>query len=246
MKKLPAALALCALLCFASVAPSAVNDEENAARESTAHSLSVRLFYDDTYYIGMPSPLSTVTTEFGWAAQAFERKWDILLNPTAPAKVSIPVVNLCARPVSMYCDDAVCGSPCSNSSDGTVHHKNGFRIIAKTQTDFSLSGSDLMVTLLGVPLCYVRSDGTHGAHLGCANRVGGTHAITSNLRSHGNILRIRIMQHEMSHFFGCRDAVCHPDDRCIMKGSFDAETNLQEYNLWCRNCRTDFNPSAHD
>ena len=89
MKKLPAALALCALLCFASAAPSAVNDEENAARESTAHSLSVRLFYDDTYYIGMPSPLSTVTTEFGWAAQAFERKWDILLNPTAPAKVCI-------------------------------------------------------------------------------------------------------------------------------------------------------------
>lgn len=244
-KAFSAALVLCALLSFIGAVPAAANDEENAARRSSTHSVSVKLLYDDTYYIGMPSPQSTATSEFGWAAQAFERKWDILLNPTTAAKISIPVVNLCARPVSMYCDDGVCGSPCDNSLNGTVHHKNGFRILGKTQADFSLSGSDLMVTLLGVPLCHVNGDGAHGAHLGCAYRSG-TRAITSNLRSHGNILRIRIMQHEMSHLFGCKDGVCYPDDKCIMKGSFDGETNLQIYNIWCRNCRADFNASAHD
>ena len=239
-KALAAALVFCALLSFTGTIPAAATD---AARRSTSHSVSVKLLYDDTYYMGMAYPQDTATSEFSWAAQAFERKWNIIMNPTTATKVSIAVVNLCARPMSMYCDDSICGSPCDNSLNGTVHHKNGFRIIGKTQTDFSLSGSDLMVTLLGTPLCHVNSDGSHGAHLGCAQN---DHVITSNLLSYGDILRIRIMQHEMSHLFGCDDGVCYPTDRCIMKGSFDEDENLNGYNIWCRNCRTDFNPSIYD
>jgi hypothetical protein len=45
---------------------------------------------------------------------------------------------------------------------------------------------------------------------------------------------IRVIQHEMSHMFGCKDT--HSQALCTMNGGFDAWPLYTE-NIWCQDCR---------
>ena len=53
----------------------------------------------------------------------------------------------------------------------------------------------------------------------------------------------KLMAHEISHNFGCRDGVCKEDVPCVMGGGYTSFTPLSEITLWCQVCYNDFNPN---
>jgi len=63
-----------------------------------------------------------------------------------------------------------------------------------------------------------------------------------------HLQRVRLIQHELSHNFGAYDnqtRACSSNQRCIMNdGLWDIPLN-QMSNIWCTNCRNDFDPTLN-
>ena len=216
------------------------------------------LYYDDTYEENFSNPASRATSDFAYAAQAFERKWDIIMDATTPQNLSINEINACTRSNTQFCSDSICGSPCSNHINGTTHHRNIGRVLQRTNSVYSMNGRHFIFILVGVPGCFVTDEtGVHNNALGIAY-VNGHGAVGSSLTYYpveagetpkpANIVRIRIIQHEMSHWFGANDRDQDTDpctSPCIMSGGFDRNTNFNTANLWCSKCALDFNRDTH-
>ena len=56
---------------------------------------------------------------------------------------------------------------------------------------------------------------------------------------------VRVIQHELSHNFGCVDGECTTGSSCIMNGGFDNNSSYNLSNIWCSNCIADFDASLH-
>ena len=60
----------------------------------------------------------------------------------------------------------------------------------------------------------------------------------------------RTLQHEISHLFGCHDFkpqthLCTDGQLCIMRGSFDNIVSMDQSNIWCDLCASEFDRDAH-
>ena len=245
-------LLLSVLLSFTGAFPASASNSAAESRLANSN-FGVMLYYDDTYEENFSNATSQVASEFAYAAQAFERKWDIIMDAATPQNLLISEINACTRSNTQYCSDSICGSPCSNHINGTTHHRNIGRVLRRTSSVYSMNGRHFMFILVGVPGCFVTDEtGVHNNALGLAY-LNGHGAVGSSLTYYtadttASVVRIRIIQHEMSHWFGVndRDQVTDPcTGPCIMSGGFDTNTSLNAYNLWCSKCASDFDPDTH-
>ena len=60
------------------------------------------------------------------------------------------------------------------------------------------------------------------------------------LPSSSQNVHVRIVQHELSHMFGAHDASCSQNQPCVMKGSYDGKSLTGYTDIWCDNCKADF------
>lgn len=208
--------------------------------------LDVRVQIDPTYRSTFgTSSFAQATTDFGWAAEAFEREWSLMLDALIVHIYNTPA-SYCSSKTTM-CTDAVCGSPCVNDDTTSIHHKNDLKNFYHIANTYQLGSYDLNVALFAARFCRVGT--THGGgSLGLA-WLNGAYVTTTNTTNYTEIQRVRFIQHELSHCFGCTDNIidnpCSAGD-CIMKGSYDTvPLSLHTRNIWCNNCHADFNVNAH-
>ena len=110
--------------------------------------------------------------------------------------------------------------------------------------------SDILMGVTAVNACK-NINGVHTPNkLFGLSDVSGGYTVMVNNKSRGMQANVRIMQHELSHAFGCHDQdgenhVCVKTQKCINNGGFDNEFNYELENIWCDNCKRDFDPYTY-
>ena len=239
---------LCVIICgpfCSTVFADSRNSETNAnsVRGSSfpANDISVRVLLGSTFREEYSSAESVVTSRLSDAEIPFIHTWNISLNPSIAYISQLPIDN-CTLHRHYACDDAICGSLCVNSTITQVHHKNAEKNLNTVRSYIPLSTYDLMLTFVSTALCLNRN-GVHYYVAGLAN-TNGSYAIINNLNGYSDIINVRIMQHEISHLFGCIDNQCTDGYACIMNGKLN-NTPLSVTDIWCPACKTRFDPTAH-
>lgn len=191
------------------------NDEDNSAKDIT--------------YLDIP----------------FKAIWRIGFTPSYTNIINLPI-DKCTLGIDTKCSDTICGSNCTNSTNTYIHHRNAVKNIQWIINSISSTGYDIMLTLVSSKMCRALDDGTHDTRniLGIA-QSDGTYALANGASSRNQTARIRTMQHEISHLFGCRDSQCADGEKCIMNGGYYNESLVTSPNIWCSNCKKAFNPSLH-
>ena len=219
--------------------------EENLqVQRSSYETVALRVLLGTSYRTDYSAPEEEASTSINIMKHPFSVVWGINLVPSY-AYISPLPVDSCSLDIFTFCTDEVCGSGCNNNLDNLIHHKNMAKNLNRVRNDISLTGYDLMLTLVSSTMCSVDSaTNTHGqGYMGLAD-VNGNYAIVNNCSSASQIMRIRTMQHEISHMYGCVDLECTPGVPCIMNGGFD-EASLSIGEIWCPNCIGYFRPLSH-
>ncbi len=151
------------------------------------------------------------------------------------------MIDNCTNPTGQACS-CVPNASCINSLSTNFHHKNGVKNLTQFISWCPTTGYDLFVFLVDGPLCY-KNSGNHYPVYGLSY-IGNKYAICDQLPAYSNILKVRILQHEISHMFGCQDGVCTSGSQCIMNDGYDG-TSLYYVDIWCSSCYSDFDPTLH-
>jgi hypothetical protein len=143
-----------------------------------------------------------------------------------------------------------CGSSCGVCVDGydptyqqPIHHKNIYANMKWLKDNRSLSGKNILLLLTNTTTCasknYVHTLGI----LGLAE-LSGSYAIATMQGLQG-LQPERVIQHELSHNFGAEDGC--KSSWCIMNYGSLALQNPEFYrdDIWCKNCKNDFNRNQH-
>ena len=128
-------------------------------------------------------------------------------------------------------------NPGGISTANNIHHKNISKNLNIVKNSFSLSPYDLMTTFIGTYACS-KNDSTHTFPAGVAD-VRGSYSICTFVSTATTNFKVRALQHEISHNFGCSHCQGYSTQACIMKGSYDLNTsNLPD--IWCTYCENNY------
>ena len=196
-----------------------------------------------TYRNDYANPESEAELRMSQAEYAFINTWLIGFDISMAYVDPLPI-DACTASTYSLCDNSICGSLCTNSTVTQIHHKNAFKNQDYIRSYVSLSNYDLMITFVSADMCGI-INGSHstGYVRGVATRSG-DYAIVSNYSAINQNMRVRIIQHEISHLFGCTDSACTEGYPCIMNGGYD-NLSLNIEDIWCPACKTRFNPNTH-
>ena len=206
--------------------------------------VALRVLLGTSYRSDYSTPETEASTSIDTMELPFKVIWGINFVPSF-AYVSPLPIDYCSLDIFTFCTDGICGSGCNNAINNVIHHKNIAKNLNKVRNDISLTGYDLILTLVSSTMCSVETEtNTHNqGYLGLGD-VNGNYAVINNCSSASQIMRIRTMQHEISHMYGCVDLQCTPGVPCIMNGGFD-NASLAIGEIWCPNCIGYFNPLLH-
>lgn len=205
--------------------------------------LALRVMLDETYREDYSNAVSEATTRVAYVDYPFINTWSIGFTESF-VNVGPLAIGYCERSITLPCTDAICGSGCNNDINDLIHHKNSIKNLNRVRTYISDEGYDIMLTLVSTPMCGIW-DNEHSTN----NILGVTYpndnyTLLSNASTISTNVRVRIMQHEICHMFGCHDGVCTSGADCIMNGGYDG-VSLYTADVWCSSCREDFNPNTH-
>lgn len=208
----------------------------------TTRIIKLRVLLDNAYRrVYGNNYMSEATTRVGLADYPFIETWRIGFSESFTGIINLPIDG-CSRPDTEFCLDSVCGENCNNDYADDVHHKNGAKNLNKTKAYIKDSNYDIFMVMTATPLCYV-GDGDHYEIYGVTN-LNGSYAFITNQPKISTNVRVRIMQHEISHMFGCPDHSFDGTTRCIMNGGYDG-ISLYTKNVWCSDCMRAFDATKH-
>lgn len=208
-----------------------------------ANPVDILCLMDSSYRSEYTSPSNNLSTTMTNAEYPFKNRWNITFNKTFMNVNNIPI-DYCSLSYSSNCTSSTCGSSCVNSTSTSNHHKNIYRNFYKVKNDISISGYDLMLTVSSSNLCY-QKNGAHSTGILGLGDVSGSHVFVKNNTTRGMKLNVRVIQHELSHNYGCLDNACSSGQNCIMNGGFDNNSTYNLYSIWCADCLARFDPYAH-
>lgn len=203
------------------------------AAAETVKMLKLRVMLGTTYI----NDYDSSARDIPYVDIPFRATWHIGFEPSYTYITNLPI-DMCTTGLNSQCINSVCGSGCTNETNTSVHHKNAIKNKNLIKQSISSSGYDIMLTLVSSPMCYILGDGTHSVN----NALGMTlindnYTIVSNASSRTQIERVRVIQHEISHMYGCVDNDCTPGKDCVIKGSYDTSNLITTLNIWCPNCQ---------
>lgn len=200
------------------------------------NTISVRKITDETYREEYPSYSIKINNYMSDIAAPFSSKWNIefthyswVSNTTLPAADCTLANNECCHE---HTD--VCGTTCQDSTDTPNHHKNHYRNFYLLYNN-GKGSADITIGFFGFLPC-----AAGGLTLDWLSTV-----CQPNLSYWTINYNRRTLQHEISHLFGCHDGNCTPGQSCIMSGGFDNVTAMDQDDIWCDQCKSDFNRLAH-
>jgi len=174
----------------------------------------------------------------------FNATWNLVLNGSYVYVGTLPV-DLCTLTLNNHCTAADCGggnSSCTNSTTNNIHHKNITKNLNVIKQSFSVSPYNLLTTFIGTYAC-AKSGLTHIYPAGMAD-VSGKYSICTFVSPPATpYYNIRILQHELSHNYGCGHC-SYDTGACIMKGSYDNDLT-DRVDIWCSTCKNQFNRDLH-
>lgn len=220
----------------------------NDTREGTIiRYLKLRVMLDNSYRSDYSNPYTVAANTLVYLDYPFASIWGIRFVKSYVDIAPLPI-DSCSISYSTQCNDSCCGSnsnrKCNNNTYNMIHHKNIYKNLKKISSDISSSGYDIMLTMTSAAMCGV-SNGVHKDVIWGLAYLNGKYALTYNASSLNDILKLRIIQHEISHLFGCLDNQCTSGAKCIMNGGWDTTSPNSYNNIWCPNCMARFNPNAH-
>lgn len=173
----------------------------------------------------------------------FIATWNIGFTESFTNVNPLPI-DYCTLSNSVLCSDSICGSNCNNYIDNIVHHKNIVKNSAAVEYYIPITGYDIMLTLISSEVCGIwNNQHTDDKIIFGVAPICSDYAMVNILTYFPENVHIRIMQHEISHLFGCNDGYCTLNEPCIMNGGYDYE-DLDATNIWCTACSQMFNPNA--
>lgn len=202
--------------------------------------LEIRLLVDYTYRAAYGTDyLNTIDNTMDSAEYAFNVTWDkpFVINMMFTSELPL---DDCTAEYTEVCED---GAPCEGTLATPYHHKNCDKNLLYIKENFSLGGNDVVVCVDGVQHCRMRESGHGNNNLGLTY-TSGEYSLCTQMVHKGYNVNVRILQHEMSHLFGCHDGECASQTPCIMNGGYDGES-LHLKNIWCSECVKDFDPEIH-
>ncbi len=206
----------------------------NYTNNIPVNTVTVRKITDETYREEYPDYMTRINSYMADIAAPFNTKWNIQFsqyswvnNTTLPA-ADCPLSN------SECCHDHtdVCGTICQDSIATPNHHKNHYRHWYQLSNE-GKGSADITVAFFGFAPCSSAGLGIDWLATVCQPNY---YTVNTNRR---------VLQHEISHLFGCQDEMCTPGQRCIMGGGYDNITSMSQDNIWCDTCTSYFNRLAH-
>ena len=210
--------------------------------------LKLRVMLDNSYRSNYDNPYATAANTLTYVDYPFASIWGIRFTKSYVDIAPLPI-DSCFLAYSTLCNNSCCGNnsnvECNNNTYNLIHHKNASKNLNKIKSTVSSSGYDIMLTMVSAALCGV-FNGQHyyGGVLGVAY-VNGKYALVHSASTVSEIIKVRTVQHEISHLFGCLDGMCASGEKCIMSGGFDTIYPNSYNNIWCSNCSARFNPNSH-
>lgn len=183
------------------------------------------------------SHLTQSAADMDWTKRPFQSTYNMFMA-FSYVYVSSPMDQCGISGWSNHCTSA-CGT-CVNSISGG-HHKNIYKNFYKIKNDISSSGYDNMVTLVSGNLCSENNHYTdpNSGTLGLGD-VNGKYVIARQNASMTQTTRVRILQHELSHNYGCSHHTSGNTSKCIMNGGYNSDS-LYANDVWCSTCQSEFN-----
>jgi len=209
-------------------------------RASTVRYLKLRVMLGDTYREDYSNPDNEAANRVAYVDIPFVDTWSIGFTESFVYVGPLPI-DYCSLSITSLCTDSTCGSGCNNNISDYIHHKNSIKNLNKVRNDISDSGYDIMLTLVSTPMCGVWDN--HATGILGVTYLNDNYTLLTNASSISKNVRVRIMQHEICHMFGCNDGVCTSGADCIMNGGYDGRS-LYRSNIWCSSCADDFNTDA--
>lgn len=198
---------------------------------------------DNTYtgLYSLPSDINNMLNTFVNVRPPFSSKWDInisesIYNMTNMTQV---VTHNCSRASNLECITSTCGSTCTNSYVTTSNHHKNLYAFENQMYLLNVKGSfNVLLSATSVYACR-NFNGNHQAGILGLGHTG--YAAVVQNKTRGMLGNVRVIQHELSHGFGCLDNACSPGQYCIMNGGFDDNPIYTLNNIWCTNCQSRFN-----
>lgn len=230
-----------------------IEPEENLAQANTnlftqninndIRYLKLRVMLGNTYCYDYDNEYAEAANRISYVDIPFINMWSIGFTASFVNISPLPI-DYCNFDIMTLCNDNDCGSGCNNNINDLIHHKNSVKNLNKVRHDISDPNYDIFMTLVSTTMCGIfNNNHQEGGIFGVTYR-GDNHALVNNVSITSTNMRVRIMQHEISHMFYCKDGVCSPNYLCIMNGGYDG-MSLYSTNIWCPTCRNDFTPTAH-
>ena len=200
------------------------------------------MFLQDICQDSQPTYINTTMQKVSYP---FHLKWNITLSPSFYNITGMPLES-CGLGYYTGCNYTSCGSTCSNSYSTPNHHKNFDYNCLFAKANYGYSGWDIGMVISSAKPCHMHSAGVHDyCGLGMVPYVGDNFAMAKLITANDQIKNVRVIQHELSHCFCCRDNECTSYGNCIMSGGFDLNPNFYITNIWCDQCKSRFNRTQH-
>ena len=204
--------------------------------------LNLRVMLGNTYYSSFANAYSNATSKVAYVDIPFKANWAIGFTPSY-TNIAPLYFDDCQLSVTAPCTNSSCGSNCNNAITNNIHHKNGIKNLNHIRTYISDTGYDLMLTLVASPMCGIWGN-AHSTNIKGVTYNNDNYTLVQNKSGMSTNEQVRIMQHEISHMFGCHDGMCTSGADCLMNGQQDG-TSLYKTDIWCSACYATFNPNAH-
>jgi len=209
-----------------------------------AKQTSVAVFMDGSYQATYGGTNEINVTMDG-AAMPFLNRWNIKLKPTFLNTSSFPT-DSCTLPSATECNSGICGANCYPD-----HHKNITRNLEYLRDQLAplplYKSSDLFLGVTACKICW-QKNGVHNTYILGLSYTTGKQGMVLNNKTRGQMLNVRVIQHELSHIYGCTSdskAQCTPYKDCIMSGGFDQIKQYDLPSIWCDHCSEEFNRALH-
>ena len=205
--------------------------DETTGRLIANESITVGLdVYTDSTFRSEFSDVMSVDELFEKVGIPFEKTWNLLFSISEYESSGLPI-DKCEQDVTDNCT-CVADSKCKDTTDTEYHHKNSIKLVRMLQEKYP-AGYYLEVGLAGTPLLCCNNGRDHHYNYGVT--IGKQYSYCGANKS--NIQHtVRVIQHEMSHMFGCLDSPHDSKKLCTMNGGYD-KFPLYTENIWCTDCR---------
>lgn len=195
-----------------------------------AITLGINVYTDSTFRAEFNDEI-TVDEIFELVGIPFEKTWNLLFNVDEYESSGLPI-DKCKQGTTSDCT-CVENSKCKDTTDTEYHHKNSIKLTNLLKEKYPANSSYLVVGLSGTPRFCCYNGKEHHYNYGLTTNKQYTYCgADKDDISH----TIRVIQHEMSHMFGCLDSPHDSEKLCTMNGGYD-NFPLYTENIWCLDCR---------